>query len=43
VQGIDLLDKTITIPFAREQIMKKLQIENREKEMMRRALQLVTD
>lgn len=42
-QGIDIRDKTVTIPMAREYIDKKLKRENQLAELMRRSEQLVTD
>lgn len=42
-QGIDLRNKTVTVPMARSYITKKVRIEKKEAEEVRRALQLISD
>lgn len=42
-EGIDIRDKTVTIPMAREWIDKKLKKENQMIELFRRSEQMITD
>jgi len=42
-EGIDIRNKTITVPMARDYIMRKHKLEEKRNEQMRRATQLVTD
>lgn len=42
-EGIDIRDKTVTVPMAREYIDKKVRMESQFDEMMRRSSQLATD
>jgi hypothetical protein len=42
-EGIDIRDKTVTVPMAREYIDKKVRQEKQFAELMRRSNQLVTD
>ena len=42
-QGIDLMQKTVTVPQAREYITKQLRMDRKMKEQIRRAMQLVSD
>jgi len=42
-EGIDIRDKTVTVPMARDYIDRKLKRENQHNELMRRSTQMVTD
>jgi hypothetical protein len=43
VEGIDLRNRTVTVPLAREQLYNKTRIERRDAELVRRGMQLATD
>ena len=42
-EGINLRDKTVTVPMARNSLYKKVRKERRDDEFMRRMDQLMTD
>jgi hypothetical protein len=42
-RGIDLRNKTVTVPYAREQVYKQVRQERQLEEQQRRATQLSTD